>query len=224
MWLTYVQRKHFKEEVNAITSGKSTNLQRQLGLFIDDKGLLRSRGRLKNSCLSVGARSPILLPKTDNITSLIIEGNHRRNFHSGVSQTLAQTRYKFWIPHGRAVVRSVIRSCLVCRRCEGGPYQMPPMSLLPRYRVEESSPFSRTGLDYFGPLYIKTTEGAKKVWVCLFTCMVTRAIHLELLQDMTAEEFLLGFKRFVSQRGAPEVILSDNAIQFKAASETLEAA
>ncbi len=86
---------------------------------------------------------------------------------------------------------------------------MPPMSSLPKSRVNESPPFTRTGLDYFGPLYIKTTDGVKKVWVCLFTCMVTRAVHLELLQDMTAEEFLLGFKRFVSQRGTPAEVVSD---------------
>ncbi len=96
---------------------------------------------------------------------------------------------------------------------------MPQMSSLPRSRVQESPPFTKTGLDYFGPLYVKTTEGVKKTWVCLFTCMVTRAIHLELVQDMTTEEFLLGFRRFISQRGVHDEILSDNASQLKAASK-----
>ena len=84
-------------------------------------------------------------------------------------------------------------------------------------RVTEEIAFTRTGLDYLGPMIIKTTEGQMKVWVCLFTCMVTRAIHLELLQDMSSEEFLLGFRRFVSQRGSPVEIISDNALQFKTA-------
>ena len=54
--------------------------------------------------------------------------------------------------------------------------------------------------------------------------MVTRAVHMELIRDMTTEEFLLGFKRFVSQRGAPCEIVSDNATQFKAASKVIERA
>ena len=118
-------------------------------------------------------------------------------------------------------MRSILRSCRVCRRHEGGPYPKPPLSALPKERVAESPPFTRTGLDYLGPLYVKTAEGTEKTWVCLFTCMVVRAIHLELMQDMTTEEFLLGLRRFVSQRGVPALILSDNASQFKAASNFL---
>ncbi|XP_052809626.1 uncharacterized protein LOC128238092 [Mya arenaria] len=96
------------------------------------------------------------------------------------------------------------------------------MAPLPASRVQESNAFARTGVDYLGPLYVKAPEGSKKVWVCLFSCMVTRAIHLELVQDMTTEEFLLALKRFVSQRGVPSEILSDNANQFKLANKTLD--
>ncbi|XP_053376986.1 uncharacterized protein LOC123529097 [Mercenaria mercenaria] len=168
-----------------------------------------------------GARQPILLPKSDWFTVLLVEKIHKQNFHIGVSQTLSQIRFRFWIPQGRSVVKSVLRKCRTCRYFEGGPYKMPPFSPLPSSRVQKSTPFSRIGLDYFGPLLIKTTDGPRKTWVCLFTCLVTRAIHMELLQDMSAEEFLFGFKRFVSQRGTPTKILSDNASQFKSASETI---
>ena len=95
------------------------------------------------------------------------------------------------------------------------------MAPLPKQRITEAVPFSRTGLDYLGPMYIITINGEKKVWVCLYTCLVTRAIHLELLQDMSTDEFLLGFRRFISQRGTPVEITSDNAKQFKSASKTL---
>ncbi len=121
MWLKYVQRKHFANEVSNILEGKSSNLQRQLGLYMDHEGLLRSRGRLENSDLSEGARCPILLPKADKLTQLIVERTHKESFHSGLSQTLAHTRYKYWIPQGRATVRSILRYCTVCRRYEGGP-------------------------------------------------------------------------------------------------------
>ena len=77
---------------------------------------------------------------------------------------------------------------------------MPPW---PKERVVEALPFEYTGLDYFGPLYIKQytnddTPVYKKVWVCLFTCMVVRAIHLELVEDMSANEFLLCLCHFMA--------------------------
>ena len=99
---------------------------------------------------------------------------------------------------------------------------MPQMAQLPPIRVTEAIPFSRTGLDYLGPLFIRGIEGPKKIWICLFTCLVIRAVHLEVVQDMTADEFLLCFRRFIAQRGLPNVIISDNAMQFKAANQSLD--
>ena len=135
---------------------------------------------------------------------------------------MCNIRHKYWIPQGRAIVRSVLHSCLICCRNEGGPYQKPSITPLPSIRVRESKPFSRTGLDYLGPMYIKTSEGSKKVWVCLFTCLVIRAVHLEIVLDISTEEFLLALKRFVSQRGTPVEIISDNALQFRAANSMLD--
>lgn len=99
---------------------------------------------------------------------------------------------------------------------------MPSIPPLPKGRVRSARPFSRTGLDCLGPMFIKMGEALKKCWVCLFTCLVTRAVHLELVQDMTTGEFLLALRRFISQRGTPIEITSDNALQFKAASATLD--
>ena len=220
-WLTCIQKDHFSDVIQAITNNKSSKLQRQLGVFIDAHGVLRCKGRLENAELSEGSRFPILLPRTERVTVLVVEMVHKQNLHTGVSQTLSQVRKKFWIPHGRAAVRSTLKSCVVCRRHEGGNYKMPPLAPLPRARVSQSMPFCRTGLDYLGPLYIKSEQNAKKVWVCLFTCMSTRAVHLELVTDMTTDEFLMALRRFIAQRGKPDSILSDNASTFKAASKVL---
>ncbi|XP_063411612.1 uncharacterized protein LOC134694529 [Mytilus trossulus] len=92
---------------------------------------------------------------------------------------------------------------------------MPLMPPLPKKRVNESAPFTYTGVDYFGPIIVKSDTGSKKVWVCLYTCLVVRAIHMELMQDMSAEEFLLGFRRFIARWGNPKHIISDNGSQFK---------
>ena len=99
---------------------------------------------------------------------------------------------------------------------------MPSMPPLPTKRVTQSSPFSHSGVDYFGPLFIKAKNKNRKVWVCLFTCLVARAIHLELMSDMSTEQFLLGFRRFLSQHGKPKEIISDTASQFKLASDIIE--
>lgn len=110
---------------------------------------------------------------------------------------------------------------------------MPPMLDLPREQVARSLPFEYTGLDYFGPLYIKhfaavtdqaDGDNSKKVWVCLFTCMTVRAIRLELVEDMSADEFLLCLHRFIYQQGTPQLMISDNVQQFKCASTTLHKA
>lgn len=220
MWLKYVQRKQYPAEFDS--SGKPTSLQKQLGVYVDNQGLLRCVGRLDNAELSEGAKHPLLLPPKEHVTKLFIERVHKECFHSGVSQTLARLRLRFWIPKGRSIVKSVIRQCSICRRIEGGPYKMPPMAPIPACRVTESTPFANTGVDYFGPLSIKSSDGVKKVWVCLFTCMVVRAVHLEIVQDMSSEEFILALKRFISQRGAPKLILSDNGAQFKLSSNMID--
>ena len=140
-------------------------------------------GRIKNADLDENAKQPLLLPKADRFTELLIDTLHRKMYHSDVAQTLSQIRSKYWIPSGRSVVQRVLRHCTICKRWEGGPYRMPTMPPLPRQRVRESTPFSYCGIDYFGPLYVTETTGSQKVWVCLFTCLVTRAIHLELMMD-----------------------------------------
>ncbi|XP_045185375.2 uncharacterized protein LOC123543362 [Mercenaria mercenaria] len=220
-WLQQIQSNHFLEVFTSISKKKPHNLQRQLGLYVDGKGLLRCRGRLEHASMSEGSRRPILLPQKERFTELIIEKCHKQCLHSGVSQTLSNLRSNYWIPQGRATVRKVLGSCNVCRRHEGGSYKMPSMPPLPKSRVSESVPFSKIGLDYLGPLYIRSDSGLKKSWVCLFTCMVIRAVHLEIVPDATTEEFLVALRRFIATRGKPDEITSDNASQFKAGSKTI---
>jgi len=221
MWLKYVQNSEFKDVKGNLTKSKSNNLIQQLGLFIDNEGIIRCKGRVENSTLSFGAKCPVLLPKHGLYTEMVVQKAHSDILHSGVSQTLSKVRNNYWITHGRSVIKCVLKKCNVCRKCEGGPYKMPNMPPLPKSRVSESKPFTVTGLDYLGPVYIKTHQDSPKVWICLFTCTVTRAVHLEIVNDMTSEEFLLAFRRFIAQHGVPREVISDNALQFKAADKLL---
>ena len=213
-----------------VKKGENCNLKQQLGLIIDEQGILRCKGRYQNSELTQGAKCPKLLPPKEYFTKLNVEEVHSNMFHSGVSQTLAEIRQEYWILKGRSVVKRVLNGCKVCQMVEGGPYRMPQIPSWPKERVVQSVPFEYSGLDYFGPLYIKNyvnvasedeAPATKKVWVCLFTCFAIRAVHIELIEDMSAEEFLLCFRRFIARRDIPKQILSDNAKQFKTARSVL---
>ncbi|XP_052690730.1 uncharacterized protein LOC128168601 [Crassostrea angulata] len=222
LWIKSIQTQSYSDVKLALTEKKRHNLINQLGLPLDQDGIIRCVGRLGAAHLTEGARTPILLPKKSHVTDLLIDSYHRKSMPLGVSQTLSMVRQTYWIPQGRSEVKRVLRKCTICKRHEGGPYRMPIMPPLPRKRVNESSPFTYTGVDYFGPIYVKTDGVTKKVWVCLFTCLVVRAIHLELMQDMSTEEFLHGLRRFIARWGKPKQLISDNASQFKLASNILE--
>ena len=116
LWIRHIQSLHFSNLREAIDESKPNNLKVQLGVYIDERGLLRCRGRLGNSELDAEAKQPLLLPKNDQFTELLIDNLHKKVFHSGVSQTLARIRNRYWIPAGRSVVRRVLRHCIACKR------------------------------------------------------------------------------------------------------------
>ena len=222
LWTANIQRTKYRDIIDCIEKKRSNNLSSQLGLYLDTDRLLRCRGRLENAEVCAGARHPLLLPKHHRYTDLVIQMYHKTSLHTGCSQTLSPIKQKYWIPQGRSAVRKVLKTCTLCRRHEGGPYKMPLMPSIPTERVSVSAPFTYMGVDYFGPLYIKVKRDTQKVWVCLYTCLVTRAVHLELMYDMSTQQFLLGFRRFIEQHGNPNKIISDNAAQFKLASDMID--
>ena len=198
-------------------------LRKQFGLFLDDKGLWRCGGRLQSVDVPYATKHPLLMPRRHAFTVLLVREAHVRVLHNGVKETLTELRSKFWVVKGRSLVKRVIHSCVICRRHEGRPYHTPLPPPLPSYRVEQSPPFSYTGVDFAGPLFVKTSDGSQKVWICLFTCCVMRAVHLEIVPDLTTPTFLRCLKRFAARRGLPRKIVSDNGKTFEAASKVIHA-
>lgn len=132
-------------------------------------------------------------------------------------------RTRYWITRGRSLVKQLIRKCVTCRRFEAQPYRVPPPPPLPPFRVQEEPPFTFTGVDFAGPIYIKGDVSKKcdvKVWICLFTCCVTRAIHLDMVSSLNAQSFIRCFKRFISRRARK--VISDNGKTFKATAKILQ--
>ena len=173
-------------------------------------------GRLSQAQLPASAKYPILLDKSHYITSLFGRDSHKRVMHGGVKSTLTELRSRFWIVQGRQFVRKLLYECVVCRRLKAGPYVAPPPPPLPEFRVKEEPPFTYVGIDFVGPLYVKSLNSPQqKVWICLYTCCVTRAIHLDLVPDLTANAFLRSFRRFTARRGRPSLVVSENGRTFK---------
>ena len=202
----------------------------QFGLFLDEKGIIRCKGRINISPLPVDCKNPIFLPSKNYLVKLLIERVHNDLKHDGVRSTLTTIRERFWILRGRESVKRVLNECLICARYEHAAFKTHPTPDLPEIRVAEDPPFTHTGLDFVGPVYVvdraKTKgagaeESAPEKHVLLFACASTRAVHLELTRGVSVPAFLLAFRPFASRRGLPATILSDNAKTFKAADKEI---
>ena len=223
-WEKAIQQHHYADVLERLHAKQQHPLIRQLDLFVSADGLLRCGGRLQHAAVPASATHPVLLPQDDPYTTLVITDLHQKLQHVGTAHTLSQLRRNYWVPHGRQTVKKTLKECRTCRRHQGQHYNMPPMPDLPSERVNRSPPFTYTGVDYFGPLYCTDRPGEGKVWVVLFTCLAIRAIHLELAMDLTADQFLQVLRRFISRRGTPKELLSDNAPHFRVADEVLTTA
>ncbi|XP_068250784.1 uncharacterized protein [Palaemon carinicauda] len=141
----------------------------------------------------------------------------------GVNATVASVREEFWIAQLRQLVKSVLHHCVICKKAQGKPYRTNIMPPLPEFRVQRKQPFSVTGVDYTGALWIKEgKQNPEKVYVILFTCPITRGIHLEVVGNQSDDSLLMAFRKFSSRKGFPSLMLSDNATTFVAASAYLK--
>ena len=220
MWLLEVQS-------NLTNRTDFSVLKRQLDLYCDEKGIWRCGGRLEQSNLPYSTKHPIVLPKDHYFSSLVIRQAHNRVGHNGTKETLTEVRSKYWILRGRTLIKGFIAKCNICRRFEGAAYKAPPPPPLPSFRVTEHPPFTYTGVDYAGPLMVRPDHPVKalctqKVWICLYTCCVTRAVHIDLVPNLTCQSFLRSFKRFTSRRGLPHKMISDNGTTFKSAAKLIK--
>ena len=199
---------------------KRSSIVRQLKLFKDDNEIFRCGGRIHNASLSENTKFPYLLPSKHNFTNLVIRDSHCNHLHSGLNSTVTHLRQSYWIPRIRQCVKTVLRKCVTCRKVTGKPYLKPDPPPLPKDRVDEPVPFTVTGVDFAGPLYVKNCENTKiKVYICLFTCASTRAVHLEIVTNLTEKFFMLAFRRFCSRKSVPKTMISDNALTFITASK-----
>ena len=227
-WIAVVQKKHFPEELKALkkqTPLTASSFLLALHPILDSDNLLRVGGRLRNSKLSFSQQHPLILPGKHPITKLIIETEHFRLLHAGPTLLSSSLSRRYHIIGSRNAVRFITRGCVTCRRNSAKPTPQ-RLGQLPIERITPDAVFDKVGVDYAGPMYIKYGHIRKptvaKAYICVFVSLSVKAVHLELVSDLTSQAFIAALRRFISRRGKPSLIWSDNGTNFTGASRELK--
>ena len=218
----------FSEEIKCLRSESvipsSSNLV-SLNPLLDKFELIRVGGRMGNSKLSYAKRHPIILHGKHTLTRTIIRTEHLRLLHAGPTLLAADLGHYYHIIAGRKTIRSVLRQCVLCLKNQVKPkYQM--LGQLPGERVTPDLNVENVGVDYAGPLQVKYETIRKptilKAYVCVFVSLTIKAVHLELVSDLSAESFIAALRRFVARRGYPSLIWIDHGTNFVGANRELK--
>ena len=218
-----LQNREYSSEIKSLAKSdnvkKSSKIVRLRPMLCNQ--LLRVGGRLENSSLESEERHPVILPKDSHVVRLLVRWTHEANGHCGQNHLMYELRKRFWIIHGNSVVRKIIHDCTTCRTLSARPNTQ-LMASLPEDRVcANQPPFTHTGSDCFGPFYTKRGRSTVKRWGVLFTCMSSRAVHVEVLESMDTDAYINALRRFVSRRGPVTKMWSDNGSNLVAAEREL---
>ncbi|XP_062553177.1 uncharacterized protein LOC134218260 [Armigeres subalbatus] len=220
------QQQSFPAEISHLSSGEpviKSSAMKWLKPYIDEDRIIRVGGRLRNATLSDYVKHPIVLSAKHPLSTLLASFFHLKLLHAGPQLLLATLRQKFWILGGRNLSKSVFHHCHTCFRSKPTLVQQSTADL-PASRVSPTRPFSVCGVDYCGPFLLKATvrnRAPTKAYVSIFVCFATRAVHIELVSDLTTAAFLAALRRVVARRGRIAELHSDNATTFKGASHAL---
>ena len=207
---------------------KGSQLYR-LDPFLDSHGILRVGGRLRRAQMEYNEKHPIVLPKCHYVSQLIAKHYHHEVHHQGRQITGGAIRQAgFWLIGGHDVVTKVIGACVLCKKLRG-PHLEQRMADLPLDRTEVCPPFTNVGFDVFGPWAVQTrkTRGGgvnAKRWGLVFTCLSSRAIHIEVLEAMDSSAFICALRRFFALRGHAKLLRCDRGTNFVGAKTELDAA
>jgi hypothetical protein len=200
---------------------KSKSTIRNLDPTLSD-GILRVGGRLHESSLPQETKHPIIIPKNSEISKLIIRDAHEKLSHVGRNHTLAVIREKYWLINGPSAVKNVISKCITCRRSNSSVGEQ-KMSNLPRDRITPDEPsFTNCGVDYFGPFEVKQGRSYVKRYGVIFTCLSSRAVHIEIASSLDTDSYINAMRRFIARRGPVKLMRSDNGSNFTSAEKELK--
>ncbi|XP_058811039.1 uncharacterized protein LOC131675927 [Topomyia yanbarensis] len=194
----------------------------QLSPYMDDAGIIRSDSRILEALFAAyDTRFPIILPKEHVVTRMLLEWYHRTFLHVNGETVVNEVRQRFYVSTLRTIVRQIARECVMYKANKAVPV-IPRIAPLPVARVKAfERTFSYVRIDYFGPIAVRVNRSTAKRWIALFTCLTTRAIHLEVVHTLTTESCKQAIRRFVGRRGSPAEIRSDQGTNFVEANNEL---
>lgn len=226
-WIRRSQADSFGSELGLLQRGAP--LPRTSRLYavtprLDSHGLIRMDSRLSATTaadIPPGLREPIVLDGGHAYTRLVIRQCHERRNHPGPEVTVSDIRQDYFVLRLRPAVRRVHFECQRCRIGRSKP-QPPLMGQLPDARLAHHQPaFTHCGVDYFGPLQVAVGRRREKRYGALFTCMTTRAVHLELADSLSSDSAIMALRRLAARRGHPRFLYSDNGTNFKGAAREI---
>lgn len=220
----YTQLEAFPEEMEALQR-KNAHLSRKSHIRMLDpilqNGLLLTGGRLSRMAMPERQKHPVILPKDHHVSKVILRNIHEQLGHCGRNHMLARLRQQYWIPAANALARKIRSECVFCRRQHARLGEQ-KMADLPKERVTpDLPPFTYVGADYFGPIMVKRGRSEVKRYGVIFTCLTTRAVHLEIANSLDTDSCIHAIRRFVSRRGQVLQIRSDNGTNLISADREL---
>ncbi len=220
-----LQRNTYSEDIKLLSKGPQLSPSSRLyhlDAFIDQGGILKVGGRLCNASLPSSVKHPVIIPKDHHITKMIISQCHENVKHQGKGLTINEIRSQgYWIPGMSRAVAAHVHHCVTCRKLRR-PTEEQRMADLPSERTNPSPPFTYCGMDCFGPFVTKQGRKVHKRYGLLFTCFSSRAIHIEMLDDMSTDAFINGLRCFIALRGAVRQIKCDQGTNFVGAKNELK--
>ena len=227
-WIKLIQEEFWSEEIKSLASGsciKQTSSILSLHPFLDNTNVLRVGGRQQNSMSSYDHRHPIILASKHPIVKLLIHSEHLRLLHVSHLLLSGSLSRRYHIVGGHKAIRAITRSCVVCRKRSAKPCSQ-MMGQLPKERITPDAVFSKVGLDYAGPVYLKRGSPRKpvitKAYICVFVSLSVKAVHIEAVSDLTSDAFIACLRRFVARRGKPTLLWSDHGSNFIGAKRILQ--
>ncbi|XP_055909824.1 uncharacterized protein LOC129944422 [Eupeodes corollae] len=224
-----IQQKNFHEEIYKLKKEdiiSPTSPVKNLNPFLDGDSfkLLRVGGRLQNADIPYSVKYPILLPKSNPFVKNLLTFLHNKNYHAGPQALVGIVRQRFWVLDVRTLAKKVVSSCWTCFKYR--PKMLGQiMGNLPTDRVQPARAFLKSGVDFCGPFqttYKLRGQRTSKSYVAVFVCFVVKAVHLEVVSDLTTEGFIAALKRFVARRGLCKDLYCDNGTNFVGARNQLE--
>lgn len=224
--LQFCQRERFDTEICALKTGKPVKGCSTIYKLnpVLEEGLVRVGGRLSRTAMPEESKHPVILCKDQHISMLILKNIHEQTRHGGRNYILSKLREKFWVTHANAAARKILSNCPFCRRHQGKLCDQ-KMSDLPKERITpDFPPFTNVGVDYFGPIEVKQGRSYVKRYGVIFTCMASRAIHLEVAHSLDTDSCISAIRRFICRRGPVAHFRSDNGTNFTGAEKELKRA